>query len=63
MRPDFSQIAYDAAQLPAPATEATTSPTPEGIPLRQFYTAHDVQHLSHLGFGAGHCALSAGAVR
>ena len=53
MRPDFSQIAYDAAQLPAPPTKATITTTPEGIPLRQFYTAHDVQHLSHLGFGAG----------
>ncbi|GAB3306320.1 methylmalonyl-CoA mutase [Hymenobacter tenuis] len=53
MKPDFSQIAYDAAQLPAPTTEAPETATPEGIALKQFYTAHDVQHLTHLGFGAG----------
>ncbi|MFD2786543.1 methylmalonyl-CoA mutase [Hymenobacter rubripertinctus] len=55
MRPDFSQIAYDAAQLPAPAAAPTsdTTTTPEGITLKPFYTAADVQHLSHLGFGAG----------
>ncbi|AHJ98784.1 methylmalonyl-CoA mutase [Hymenobacter swuensis] len=54
MKPDFSTISYDAAQLPAPApaAEATTA-TPEGIALKPFYTAHDVQHLTHLGFGAG----------
>jgi len=54
MKPDFSTIAYDAATLPAPppASEATTA-TPEGIALKPFYTAHDVQHLTHLGFGAG----------
>ncbi|GGG62091.1 methylmalonyl-CoA mutase [Hymenobacter glacieicola] len=53
MKPDFSTISYDAAQLPAPTTEATQTATPEGIALKQFYTAHDVQHLDHLGFGAG----------
>ncbi|RSK47652.1 methylmalonyl-CoA mutase [Hymenobacter rigui] len=53
MKPDFSTIAYDAAQLPAPATEPTETSTPEGIALKQFYTAQDVQHLDHLGFGAG----------
>ncbi|UPL48158.1 methylmalonyl-CoA mutase [Hymenobacter sublimis] len=53
MKPDFSQISYDAAQLPAPTTEATQTTTPEGIALKQFYTAQDVQHLDHLGFGAG----------
>ncbi|MET4106544.1 methylmalonyl-CoA mutase [Hymenobacter sp. UYP22] len=53
MKPDFSTIAYDAAQLPAPTTEPTETSTPEGIALKQFYTAQDVQHLTHLGFGAG----------
>ncbi|MCA8831360.1 methylmalonyl-CoA mutase [Hymenobacter pini] len=53
MKPDFSTIAYDAAQLPAPATEPTETITPEGIALKSFYTAQDVQHLDHLGFGAG----------
>ncbi|MBT9391667.1 methylmalonyl-CoA mutase [Hymenobacter sp. NST-14] len=54
MRPDFSRIAYDAAQLPTPHADTANAPTtPEGITLKPFYTAHDVQHLSHLGFGAG----------
>ncbi|TGE10633.1 methylmalonyl-CoA mutase [Hymenobacter fodinae] len=53
MKPDFSQIAYDAAQLPAPPVETATSTTPEGIPLKSFYTAQDVTGLGHLGFGAG----------
>ncbi|RSK35505.1 methylmalonyl-CoA mutase [Hymenobacter metallilatus] len=53
MKPNFSTIAYDAAQLPAPATEPTETSTPEGIALKQFYTSQDVQHLTHLGFGAG----------
>jgi methylmalonyl-CoA mutase len=53
MKPDFSTIAYDAAQLPTPAVEPTETSTPEGIALKQFYTAQDVQHLTHLGFGAG----------
>ncbi|MBC6696706.1 methylmalonyl-CoA mutase [Hymenobacter sp. BT190] len=53
MKPDFSQIAYNDAPLPAtPAAEAATT-TPEGIQLKSHYTAHDVQHLDHLGFGAG----------
>ncbi len=53
MKPDFSQIAYDAAQLPAPPVDAPTTNTPEGIELREFYTPQDVQYLDHLGFGAG----------
>ncbi|AII52897.1 methylmalonyl-CoA mutase [Hymenobacter sp. APR13] len=53
MKPDFSQIAYNDAPLPAtPAAEAATV-TPEGIQLQSHYSAHDVQHLDHLGFGAG----------
>jgi methylmalonyl-CoA mutase len=53
MKPDFSQIAYNDAPLPAtPAAEAATV-TPEGIQLQSHYSAHDVQHLNHLGFGAG----------
>ncbi|WP_092738839.1 methylmalonyl-CoA mutase [Hymenobacter psychrophilus] len=53
--PDFSQIPYDAAQLPAPAAAPASEPntTPEGITLKPYYTAADVQHLDHLGFGAG----------
>ncbi|RFP65551.1 methylmalonyl-CoA mutase [Hymenobacter lapidiphilus] len=52
--PDFSQIPYDAAQLPAPLADAPdTTTTPEGITLKSFYTAADVAHLDHLGFGAG----------
>ncbi|WP_133271882.1 methylmalonyl-CoA mutase [Hymenobacter radiodurans] len=53
MKPDFSRIPYDAAPLPpAPATP-TETPTPEQIPLRSYYTAHDVAGLDHMGFGAG----------
>ena len=54
MTPDFSQIAYDVAQLPTPAPASDTTVTmPEGIELKPYYTAADVQHLDHLGFGAG----------
>ncbi|MBX0290830.1 methylmalonyl-CoA mutase [Hymenobacter sp. HSC-4F20] len=53
MKPDFSTISYDAGQLPAPPAEAAETSTPEGIALKQFYTPQDVQHLTHLGFGAG----------
>ncbi|WP_139925950.1 methylmalonyl-CoA mutase [Hymenobacter sp. DG01] len=53
MKPDFSTISYDAALLPAPPANATETSTPEGIALKPFYTAQDVQHLGHLGFGAG----------
>ncbi|GAA4030488.1 methylmalonyl-CoA mutase [Hymenobacter glaciei] len=55
MKPDFSSIPYDAA----PATAATTAPDtaatlmPEGIAIKPVYTAADVAHLDHLGFGAG----------
>ncbi|MGI4735952.1 MAG: methylmalonyl-CoA mutase [Janthinobacterium lividum] len=48
MRPDFSSIAYDAAALPTP-------PKPAEYPADgpAVYTAADVAHLAHLGFGAG----------
>ena len=55
MKPDFSSISYNAA----PALAAPTAPetaallTPEGIAIRPVYTAADVAHLDHLGFGAG----------
>ncbi|MBC8081892.1 MAG: methylmalonyl-CoA mutase, partial [Hymenobacter sp.] len=53
MKPDFSRILYNAAPLPAaPVAEAGVT-TPEGIPLKSHYTAADVAHLDHLGFGAG----------
>ncbi|MFD2721592.1 methylmalonyl-CoA mutase [Hymenobacter monticola] len=55
MKPDFSSIPYNAAAAPAtsvaPETAATT--TPEGIAIKPVYTAADVAHLDHLGFGAG----------
>ena len=52
--PDFSTIAYDAA-APIPAVASGTAPTltPEGIAIKPGYTAADVEHLDHLGFGAG----------
>ncbi|RYU79897.1 methylmalonyl-CoA mutase [Hymenobacter persicinus] len=53
MKPDFSQIAYDAASLPTPAAEPTETLSPEQIALKSYYTAQDVAHLDHLGFGAG----------
>ncbi|UOQ65319.1 methylmalonyl-CoA mutase [Hymenobacter volaticus] len=54
MKPDFSSIPYNAAQLPAvPATEVATAVTPEGIELKSYYTAEDVAGFEHLGFGAG----------
>jgi len=53
MKPDFSQIAYDAASLPAPAAAPTETLSPEQIALKSYYTAQDVAYLDHLGFGAG----------
>ena len=54
MKPDFSNIPYDAAvALPASAAATPGAPTPEGIALKARYTAADVAHLDHLGFGAG----------
>ena len=53
MKPDFAQIAYNAASLSAPTTTPTTSSTPEGIAVKSHYTARDVAGLDHLGFGAG----------
>ncbi|GAB2959734.1 methylmalonyl-CoA mutase [Hymenobacter coalescens] len=53
MKPDFAHIPYDAAPQPAPPAQPAASPTPEGIELKGHYTAADVAHLDHLGFGAG----------
>ncbi len=55
MKPDFSSISYDAAPAPAAPTapETAATPTPEGIAIKPVYTAADVAHLDHLGFGAG----------
>ncbi|AWM33268.1 methylmalonyl-CoA mutase [Hymenobacter nivis] len=55
MKPDFAAIAYDAAPpQPAPGGgQAPAQPTPEGIALKHSYSAADVAHLDHLGFGAG----------
>jgi len=55
MKPDFAAIAYDAAPpLSAPGgPDAPARSTPEGIALKPRYTAADVAHLDHLGFGAG----------
>ncbi|AMJ66804.1 methylmalonyl-CoA mutase [Hymenobacter sp. PAMC 26628] len=55
MKPDFAAIAYDAAPpQPTPGgPEAPAQSTPEGIALKPCYTAADVAHLDHLGFGAG----------
>ncbi|GGE95190.1 methylmalonyl-CoA mutase [Hymenobacter cavernae] len=53
MKPDFSQIPYNAASLPSPAASSTQTTTPEGIAVKSYYTADDVAGLDHLGFGAG----------
>jgi methylmalonyl-CoA mutase len=55
MKPDFSSISYDAAPAPAAPTAPETAATlmPEGIAIKPVYTAADVEHLDHLGFGAG----------
>ena len=55
MKIDFSTIAYNAGTTPAaPAvSETAATPTPEGITIKPVYTAADVAHLDHLGFGAG----------
>ena len=53
MKPNFAHIPYNAASLPTPPATPTTSPTPEGIALKSYYTAQDVAGLDHLGFGAG----------
>ncbi|GAB3834928.1 methylmalonyl-CoA mutase [Hymenobacter jeollabukensis] len=53
MKPDFAHIPYDAAPEPALPVQPASNPTPEGINLKGYYTANDVAHLDHLGFGAG----------
>jgi len=55
MKPDFSTIAYNAGTAPAApvVSETATTPTPEGIAIKPVYTAADIAHLDHLGFGAG----------
>ncbi|MCI1189047.1 methylmalonyl-CoA mutase [Hymenobacter sp. DH14] len=55
MKPDFSSIPYDAAPAPAAPAAPETAATlmPEGIAIKPVYTAADVAHLDHLGFGAG----------
>ncbi|UOQ99188.1 methylmalonyl-CoA mutase [Hymenobacter sp. 5317J-9] len=55
MKPDFSSISYNAAAAPAAsaASETAAKLTPEGIAVKPVYTAADVAHLDHLGFGAG----------
>ena len=55
MKPDFSSISYDAAPAPAAPTAPETAAMlmPEGIAIKPVYTAADVAHLDHLGFGAG----------
>ena len=55
MKPDFSSIAYNAAPAPAAPAASETAATlmPEGISIKPVYTAADVAHFDHLGFGAG----------
>ena len=55
MKIDFSTIAYNAATAPAVSavSETAATLTPEGIAIKQVYTAADIAHLDHLGFGAG----------
>ena len=52
--PDFTTVPFEAASPSASASASTVSPpgpaidTPEGIPLRQVYTAADTAGLDHL---------------
>jgi methylmalonyl-CoA mutase len=55
MKPDFSKIEYKAAQskVPAPAAPQDLWITPEGIPVKDRYTAADLYTFEHLDYAAG----------
>ena len=56
MRPDFSKIDYrprPRASAPAASEEKQLWQTPEGIPVKSFYTACDLEKMDHLEYAAG----------
>jgi methylmalonyl-CoA mutase len=55
MRPDFSKIAYHAQNsAPAKASDSGAAwTTPEGIPVKPWYTAADTAGFEHLDYAAG----------
>src|SRR3984885_1945389 len=53
MRPDFSQIDFEAAPPLAAAPKAREWPAPEHITIRSHYTAADLAGLEHLAYAAG----------
>ena len=58
MRPDFSSIPYTSpssspATAPARGNEGAAWKTPEQIPVKPFYTAADLDGLTHLDYAAG----------
>src|SRR6202453_3661086 len=53
MRPDFSQIDFEAAPPLAAAPKARDWPAPEHIAIRSHYTAADLEGLEHLAYAAG----------
>jgi methylmalonyl-CoA mutase len=52
MRPDFSAISYKRSTK-VPSSEATPWVTPEQIPVKRLYTAHDLEGMQHLPFLSG----------
>jgi methylmalonyl-CoA mutase len=53
MRPDFSMIDYRAKAKPSSSPERTEWLSPEHIPIKNFYTAGDLEGLEHLAYAAG----------
>ena len=53
MRPDFSNISFQAASGAQARPEAKTSETPEQILIKSIYTPLDTADLEHTGFLAG----------
>ena len=61
-RPDFSKIDYRSAMNSAASNEATkinvehdfkSQTTPERIAIKTFFTAGDLDGITHLGYAAG----------
>ena len=55
-RPDFTRIDFEQPEAPRAFASAERGPvwhTPEGINIRPFYTADDVQRMEHLQYSAG----------
>jgi methylmalonyl-CoA mutase len=56
MRPDFSKIDYRPKFLPDTAPQSDDSHvwvTPEGLAIKRYYTARDLEGLDHLNYAAG----------